>query len=166
MSVKVSISRHLSLRYRLLIKVANERLRFINPLFFVQDSGGSIPPRSVKCPPLCVIVVCTINVTFSYFVAEMRFQDVSNYSLFSVISYSFHFLSQKYSPWISVFCVKRSFCTIQHKDGAIFIDPTPAIDVLITVFVNMFDRNKVRPFPDFSGSSSFFTVEHFYEYGS
>ena len=35
----------------------------------------------------------------------------------------------------------------------------------ITVFVNMFDRNKVRPFQDFSGSSSFFTVEHFYEYG-
>ena len=29
----------------------------------------------------------------------------------------------------------------------------------------MFDRNKVRPFQDFSGSSSFFTVEHFYEYG-
>ena len=35
-----------------------------------------------------------------------------------------------------------------------------------TVFVNMFDRNKVRPFPDFSGSSSFFTVEHFYEDGN
>ena len=30
----------------------------------------------------------------------------------------------------------------------------------------MFDRNKVRPFQDFSGSSSFFTVEHFYEYGN
>ena len=35
-----------------------------------------------------------------------------------------------------------------------------------TVFVNMFDRNKIRPFQDFSGSSSFFTVEHCYEDGS
>ena len=40
------------------------------------------------------------------------------------------------------------------------------IDKNITVFVNMFDRNKVRPFQDFSGSSSFFTVEHFYEDGT
>ena len=31
-----------------------------------------------------------------------------------------------------------------------------------TVFVKMFDRTNVRPFPDFSGSSSFFTVEHFF----
>ena len=30
---------------------------------------------------------------------------------------------------------------------------------------NMFDRNKVRPFQDFSGSSSFFAIEHFYEDG-
>ena len=29
----------------------------------------------------------------------------------------------------------------------------------------MFDRNKVRHFPDFSGSSTLFTVEHIYEYG-
>ena len=36
----------------------------------------------------------------------------------------------------------------------------------LTVFVNMFDRNKIRPVQDFSGSSSFFTVEHFYEDGN
>ena len=30
----------------------------------------------------------------------------------------------------------------------------------------MFDRKNVRPFQDFSGSSTFFTVEHFYDHGN
>ena len=37
---------------------------------------------------------------------------------------------------------------------------------VFTVILKIIDRTNVRPSQGFSGSSTFFTVEHFYDYGN